>query len=59
MFKSKSNNFKKKRNCFVYDNPDHYVSQCRKRVRNNNPLKTKINIKVKISLLQLFLKSIW
>ena len=36
-YKPKSNNFKKKGNCFVCGKPGHHAPQCRKRVRNDNP----------------------
>jgi hypothetical protein len=44
MFKPKPNNFKKKRIYFVCGKPGHIAPQCRKRVRNNNPLKIKVNM---------------
>jgi len=44
MFKPKPNNFKKKRNCFVYGKFVHHAPQCWNRKRNNNPSKTKVNM---------------
>jgi len=44
MFKPKPNNFKEKRNCFVYGKPGHHAPQCWNRKRNNNPPKTKVNM---------------
>ncbi|KAG5226822.1 gag-pol polyprotein [Salix suchowensis] len=44
MFKPKTNNFKKKGNCFVCGKPGHHATQCRNRKRNNNPPKTMVNM---------------
>ena len=44
MFKSITNNFKEKRNCFVCDKSGHHAPQHRNRKRNNNPPKTMVNM---------------
>nr|XP_016447903.1 PREDICTED: uncharacterized protein LOC107772959 [Nicotiana tabacum] len=45
-YKPTTNNrtFKKKGNCFVCGKSGHHATQCRKRARNDNPAKAKVNI---------------